>query len=332
MPRRPRHPSAALEQARDKPARAPDPDQDDLPPLHQGVQHLPLTDLRVGNGDGRWWRHSQAMLCYHDMVENAIVFVHGWGGSPGGTWEAFSQALATMGQAGQSDVFFLAYPSRGNQVAFCAAPLRNFLFTLVRDPLSEIIDLTLGPHVPARRRRQQYRRIYVVAHSMGAVIARRAIIDLDRPSSEALTPEESDLFRLLFFAPAHCGSHLALLIGSGLGLDFVPGAKVAGHLAQIWLPSLRDLEVGSRALSDLERDCRSLRQERAGRDAPVDHLIARVYHAHRDRVVSQNSFDADPPFQPVMDRNHHNICKPDPDFQMPVAALRAMLSSDRYSP
>jgi hypothetical protein len=151
-------------------------------------------------------------------------------------------------------------------------------------------------------------------------------MDLDLPAPQGFTEKELAKFELVFFAPAHSGSSIPLLIGSGFGLDFLPGAKLIGSLVRLWFQSLRDLEEGSEFLVKLLKDCQQLREARTKRHASVRHLQAMVYHGHNDRVVSQNNFDQDPPFEPIMNQNHRSICKPSDKYQKPVEAVRALLS------
>jgi hypothetical protein len=234
--------------------------------------------------------------------------------------------IGTMPEASKADAFFLDYPSTTSQVAFCAAQLRRFLIDLVRDPIGRIVEHSLSGSARKRSKNECYRRIIIVAHSMGAVIARRALMDLERLSASAFTDEELSKFQLLFFAPAHCGSTIPLLIASGMGFDWLPTAGAVGKLAVLWFQSLRDLEEGSPALAKLAQDCRQLGEQRTKRRASIEHLRAIVYHPHNVRVVSQNDFEQDPPFEPVMDQNHRSICKPKGLLYVdPVEALQKLL-------
>jgi hypothetical protein len=61
----------------------------------------------------------------------------------------------------------------------------------------------------------------------------------------------------------------------------------------------------------------------------IDHLRAKVYHARSDKVVVQNDFDPDYPFEPVMGTNHRTICKPLEAYRTPVEALSAMLLDEK---
>ena len=251
-------------------------------------------------------------------VPYAVVFVHGWGGDSEATWDRFPDALARMEGAGKLDAFFLHYPSMTHTMPFCASKLRQFFADVAREPVQCLLRDSLPSGAMARGANAKYERILVVAHSMGAVIARRALLDL--PANGV----QSDAFRLLFFAPAHCGSNLALLIGSGFGLDRIGFAKVVGEAARMLLPSLRDLEVGSAALRKMSVDVMRAHQSR---DGGVEHLRAAVYHAQNDKVVEQDDFEGDPPFEPVMDKNHRSICKPSSEYAVPVDALKGLIAA-----
>jgi pimeloyl-ACP methyl ester carboxylesterase len=289
------------------------------------LNHYPQARMCWAGDDG-WMPKSQVLMCCRPP-KDAVVFVHGWGGDAGSTWEAFPGAVATMPETSEADVFLLDYPSTTSSVAFCSQKLRLFLLDLARDPVARIAASSLPASAPHRDGEHRYGRIVLVAHSMGAVISRRALLDLDVGVEQGgLEDYELARFRLLLFAPAHCGSRIARLIGSGLGLDFLPGATLVGAAASVWFSSLGDLEEGSDTLKTLAEDNARLREERRARNAPFGHLRAQVYHAHNDKVVIQNNFDRDPPFNPVMRRNHRSICKPADSYAAPVEGLRAVLS------
>jgi pimeloyl-ACP methyl ester carboxylesterase len=291
--------------------------------LHRDIRHYPQTILRWVT-DEQWMPRSQVVLSRQKRPHDAILFVHGFGGDAGRTWENFPQVAVMSSGASRADLFFLYYPSLTPQVPFCAAQFRRFLIDVMRDPVSQIINPSLPTSALKRTKEMRYRRIFIVAHSMGAVISRRAIIDLDG-AADGFTDAELRKFKLLFFAPAHAGSSIPRLIASGFKLDF-PGAELIGSLASVWFQSLRDLEVGSPFLVKLLNDCRELREARTIRRAPISHLRALVYHAQNDRVVSQNDFDQDPPFNPIMNKNHRSICKPNESYSEPIEALHALLT------
>ncbi|WP_426536942.1 esterase/lipase family protein [Bradyrhizobium sp. McL0615] len=291
--------------------------------LHHVIQHYPQTTLRWVT-DEQWMPRSQVVLSRQKQPHDAILFIHGFGGDAGRTWENFPQVAAMSSGASRADLFFLHYPSLTPQVPFCAAQLLSFLIDVTHDPVSRIINPSLPNSAPKRAKEMRYRRIFIVAHSMGAVISRRAIMDLGQ-ASDGFTDVEMRKFTLLFFAPAHAGSSIPRLIASGFNLNF-PCAELIGSLASVCFQSLRDLEVGSPFLVKLANDCRELREARTKRHAPINHLRALVYHAQNDRVVSQNGFDQDPPFKPIMNKNHRSICKPNESYCEPIEALHALLA------
>ena len=298
--------------------------------------HYPLSEL-TWLGDNDWFRGSRVLLridgkpaaAEADLASTAIIFVHGWGGTSTDTWEAFPRTLRAMPSAARADIFFLQYPSRSNSTAVCGSKVAEFLLDVLRSPAERIVNPSLPSAAPARKS-STYTRILIVGHSMGAVVARRGLLDLDR---DELTNDERKRIRMLFFAPAHKGSDLPLLVQSGLGLDIVPGGSLLGWALTVWFRSLHDLAEGSEALRLLDMDSREAREARADHSSTLAtteatrYLRARVYHADGDKVVSQERFDDDlrPPPGTIRERNHRSVCKPMHHLQDPAAALAAIL-------
>ncbi len=83
--------------------------------------------------------------------------------------------------------------------------------------------------------------------------------------------------------------------------------------------------MGSSLLQTLEganKDARTIL-----RSAGMADLCFRaiVLHAQNDDVVRQEPFDADDPLEPVLQHTHTSICKPTPEFRLPVERLEALL-------
>ncbi len=165
--------------------------------------HHPLARL-AWLGDDGWFEGSRVLLSAGPAVHTAIVFLHGWGGNAGDTWETFPSALRSTNSAAAADAFFLQYPSREHSVAVCGAKVASLLLDVLRAPGPQLAGPSLLADAPPRGP-FNYTRVIVVGHSMGAVVARRALLDLDRDS---LTDQDRSRIRLLFFAPAHKGSTL----------------------------------------------------------------------------------------------------------------------------
>ena len=285
------------------------------------LSHFPLAALRWIR-DEDFFGRSQAMLNRAPAPETAVVFVHGWGDSALGTWEAFPAALREMPEAAAADIFFLDYPSTRASVATCAGEAKELLLDLLRAPARHLVNSSLPEGVAARAEEWRYARIVIVAHSMGAVVARRAWLDLERAG---LSRQEAEKLRLLFFAPAHLGSSLPDLVASGLGLDCLPGASLVGRALVTYYRSLADLAPGSTALRLLADDSRTARERRMAAGTRDDDLRATVLHARDDKVVVQDRFDEDIDERPIAHRNHRNACKPDEAYRRPVEALRRQL-------
>src|SRR5713226_7104842 len=83
---------------------------------------------------------------------------------------------------------------------------------------SVIVNGTLRPELH-RKAEFQYGSVVVVAHSLGAVVARQALLDLD----EDRNPKWLNKISLVLFAPAHMGADVV-----PLGTEFL---KESFHLA-----------------------------------------------------------------------------------------------------
>jgi pimeloyl-ACP methyl ester carboxylesterase len=285
------------------------------------LAHLPASPLSwVKNED--WVKGGEVLLSVSPVAEEAIVFIHGWGGDAVGTWENFRAGIHALPEMSMADALFWAYPSKTHQVAYSAGVLRQFLSDLIDAPVRSILDPSCPQDLALRGDGFRYQRITLCAHSMGAVIARRAMIDLDREGGLGDPPP---VIRLLLFAPAHKGSNLPLMIRSGFGLGWVPGATLVANALRLHYSSLEGLAKGGQTLRELEEHSRCLRLklERGGKNTA--HLRAQVLHAQNDRVVEQDSFDDDPPFTPVMKQTHRSICKPNDSYLQPIEALRRAL-------
>jgi pimeloyl-ACP methyl ester carboxylesterase len=259
--------------------------------------------------------------------ETAIVFVHGWGGSAAGTWAEFPSAVRAMPEAATADAFFLNYPSRVVSVASAGRDCQAFLEDLLRAPATQLVNPSLPREEAARPPDWRYARVVLVGHSMGAVVIRRALLNLDRADPlKRLTPSEAASIRLLFFAPAHLGApSLAKFVASGLGLDMLPGASLVGQLVTLYFRSLQDLKENSTALAQLLKDNEAARVRRAANNATDTDLHARVVHARGDKVVVQDRFDEDWDERSIAGRNHRSACKPDGSYRRPVDELRSVL-------
>jgi len=288
--------------------------------------HFPIDALHwVNAGDQNYWswiRGSRVLLSADAAPTTAVVLVHGWRGDASTTWEAFPKALRSSPKAHSTDAFFFQYPTTQNGPSFCSGPFRDFLLDVLRHPSTSIVNPSLPRDAAARDALALYDKVIVVAHSMGAAVARRALLDLD---SDGLHDTERAKLTLLFFAPAHKGSTLALLVESGLGMEALPGASLVGKALTKFYGSLHELAEGSKFLGDLASDAANARLARLQAGGSIAYLRAFVYHCEDDRTVERGKFDEDHQFVPVMEKNHRKICKPDDVYRTPFNALKKFL-------
>lgn len=257
--------------------------------------HLMPTKLPWGEGSRAHWATKPN--------GSALVFVHGFSGSAVDTWLQFPEFLRQRSETSGSDLLFYGYDSLRTQVRPNAVKLVAFLGELLAQP-ARTMNSTVDPPL-YRDAAFQYDRVTIVAHSLGAVVARRALLDAHK-SAALWAPKVT----LILFAPAHMGAHLIPFLGAVLGVfRFAPIEAIAK-----WqFPTLAELTPGSPTLAGLEKDtAKALATGRAS------YLRAKaVAIAENDNVVVLNDF-CDDPVPVVMPRSHVALCKPTETFTMPL--------------
>jgi hypothetical protein len=262
-----------------------------------------------------WWPHgsqSRALWSLEPRGDLA-VFVHGFTGHAVTTWSRFNTLLRGRPETAGCDFVFFGYDGLRVRAPVSAGHLLEFLRELHARP-SKLVNDTLGSRMRAPDFR--FRRTFLLAHSLGAVICRSALLR----STVGPKPEPwAKQTELLLFAPAHAGAQALGLAGSLFqSLKLSAAFAVATH---VLAPVLIDLQEGSSTLSELRRNtCKAI-------DQGHGHLAARsILHCERDGVVHPNDFstaDADPEF---VGRSHSNICKPDDHYEEPIRTLMQVLS------
>ena len=197
----------------------------------------------------------------------AIVFIHGFGGDTTGTWGRFPEFIKTEPKLNGWDVFAVGYPSslRVDVVGIWEA-----------DPDLDIASLSLRTAIsvlPLCR----YRSLAIIAHSMGGLIAQRAVIDQE--------------------VMAGIG-HLILFGCPSAGLT---KASVGADLKR----QSRDMSVGSSFIESLRSDWSARFKERIP-------FSLRVVAGERDEFVPASSSLSPFPseYQRVVPGNHLEIVKP----------------------
>jgi pimeloyl-ACP methyl ester carboxylesterase len=276
--------------------------------------HLP-TDLVRENGM-RWGIDSEVIFATAP-ARQAALFVHGFGGSATGTWLEFPPLLPLESEAQGYDLYFFGYDGKRDTAAFSAAGLFELLEALFQGPAKSIINPSLPPGVRPRKSDFAYRRLLICAHSLGAVVTRKALLE----AGNQVPPRRwLPNVQLLFFAPAHNGASILPLASQALSTIAIGPlrGKLVESVLKLHMPVLSDLEPGSQTLNDLRTMTESALGPKRNRNG---HLRAHVVHGGRDTVVVQNTFMADHPFARLPGRRHTEVCKPRLGFLDPLELL-----------
>lgn len=242
---------------------------------------------------------------------SVLVFVHGFNGRSVSSWLQFPSHLPAQPAWAAADLIFFGYDGRYAPVMASAPILAEFLDEVMSGRVRLNIPLTdrLG-----NSELRPYKRLFLVGHSLGAVVARRALLEARRPARR----EWLSRTQLVLFAPAHRGADVASLVLEGL-----VGFPVAGRGLAAWIayrfPPARELAPGSSTLTDLERE--SDDAYGAGENAIQ---AARIAFGERDRIVRVENFAKDPKPRIFLGRGHSDICKPSDGFQDPIEFFKGL--------
>jgi pimeloyl-ACP methyl ester carboxylesterase len=240
--------------------------------------------------------------------KRAIIFVHGYGGDAISTWSEFDRFCLTLREFSSYDLLFFGYDGLRSELLASSLLFHKFLAWLFADSVVAINDSL--PSGVARDRSFGYESVTLVCHSLGAVIARWALLE----ATNGGDPWASKV-RLVLFAPAHTGANvvrLALEVSSHWRfLEFFTA------LARFESPLIDQLKEGSTELTMLWTDT-----ERALQAGANQHLkAAKVCIAERERIVKNLPFCLDPRSVPLAGTTHRTICKPHSSFPQPLVAL-----------
>jgi pimeloyl-ACP methyl ester carboxylesterase len=259
------------------------------------------------------WGDESSVRWAIQPVGRAVVFVHGFGGQAEATWDEFSTLLPLQPQCAGRDLLFYGYDSLTKQAPVSAAQFLEFLQALATDPYQQIIQPTLKD---ARRANPsfQYQGITLVAHSLGAIIVREALIQaaMDTPPAAWVARTA-----LVLFAPAHTGAAILPLAEEAINAFPARFGSLAKSGAKAFAQVLSDLEPGSDALKKLEKDTDLLLQKDG-----FGALKAKVVvMGDKDRIVKAVRFCADPGPKIVAGMGHIGVCKPGSGYSVPIGHL-----------
>jgi pimeloyl-ACP methyl ester carboxylesterase len=242
----------------------------------------------------------------------AIVFIHGLAGDALQSWTRFPDMLTAVPDAADCDLIFYDYDSLSQQLGNMVTPFMRFLRELATEP-AEMLNrgLSLPRHRPKTFR---YEGILIVAHSLGAVVARRALLDAqgNRESWVGRT-------RFMLFAPADCGADKITLVSESL--QSLPLGTVLGGAAKWTIPVLSSLEPGRGDLQRLVDDTRQL----TARGMAAHLLAKRVLWASDESVTKKQKFMVEESYDEIPGTTHTSVCKPSPSKMDAVKELLGAL-------
>ena len=110
------------------------------------------------------------VILAHEPDGTGVIFIHGYRGHSTGTWAQFDTLLPGSDAAKRADLYFYQFDGLRSNVIAGASIFKAFLSDLRSNP-SLIVNDSL-PECAHRSSSFAYQRITIIAHSLGAVIAR----------------------------------------------------------------------------------------------------------------------------------------------------------------
>lgn len=252
-----------------------------------------------------------------ETPRDAVVFVHGFWGSAVGTWPEFQQTVQEVTEPSfrRADFFYFEYRWLRDHANFSGGKLELALQKIMTRPLAVMkstLETTLN-----RPKKFQYRRLIIVAHSLGAMVSRFALIAADGNSSPWCNRTT-----LALFAPAHLGANLQrLLIEEVAPLHTY--LRIAGTVAQFVGPSIQDLSPKGTTVSELRDQTLRL----LGKKTKSCHIAKAVVQAQKEWVVVPGTFVKDPPPILADGRGQMNVKNFSPQYVLPLQILRDILNA-----
>lgn len=158
--------------------------------------------------------------------------------------------------------------------------------------------------------RSSYDEIYLVGHSLGGLVARKAVLDAvaawvnyDRDRKQQRPPLLDAHMR--FFSPASAGYRPA-------GLMTILDALDSGVGVMRFSASYQDIQEDSVFLRSTRAST-----ERLSADVDGSGLRARTLWANPENVVNTIDYDSDAYSQSADDQTHRSVCKPTAGYQLP---------------
>ena len=243
-----------------------------------------------------------------ERPNSLVIFIHGLGGTATGTWDDFSFIIRTNNEFDDTDVIFYGYDSLKGQANNNAVQFYRFLTQVCENHPNN-----LGYNRNYLENNFSYDKIIIVAHSLGAVVTRRALLTAKGQNKIWLNK-----CHMILFAPAHRGARIQNLIIEGS-----PNiGKFLAALGMIKIPVIDDLRPESQTIINLINDSQNYLDDLDG-----DFTIANtVVWANNELIVHNESFCGDPVPIIIQNESHTSVCKPkDAHFLYPYEIVANIL-------
>jgi len=259
---------------------------------------------------------SYGLTLLDHSAEKAVIFVHGFGGSPTGTWLDFHGLVKICSPNypwwDTADLFFYSYESLHTPILVNAERFEKFVkHILSTDPSGQVRfpTCTGEPHT----------KLVLVGHSEGAVVIRRWILDRFRLVEKASdyrdgtirTAAKADIAlnsHLRLFAPACMGTNFSSILGFAIAFS-VCSAIASSSLVR------NELKPDSPVLQQLKIET----ENASSRFRETSGFKARVLFGERDHVVYTAAYacdEIDPSYPKRF--GHTDVCKPDFRYLKPL--------------
>ena len=268
---------------------------------------------------------SKSYALIPEKASTAVVFVHGFAGSPTGTWRDFHHLSREYTSEflwwDTAALFFYKYDSTQTPIRVNAELLCEFLTVILG-----------APRMAAKRRpARMYKSLVLVGHSEGAVVIRRMVLNkiealVEKGKQQRLSGRKLAKWvdgqasgdqilgaSLYLFAPACSGTNFSGVLGFVHGVSSFFSAIAASSLVR------NELKKGSPILANLQTGTNQAFVEHRG----IRALPAKVLFGDHDQVVYTEIYTCDQMDVPfAVGHDHFSVCKPRYIYKRPLAFVR----------
>jgi len=251
----------------------------------------------MGHTPPYFLKHGKNTIAYfaNNIPNSLVIFVHGFIGHSTDTWESFPSLIKDGAEFENSDVIFYGYESLKYQANNNALKFYKFLKYVFENHPNKLGHKRDG--LPDDFR---FNKIVIVAHSLGAIIVRRALLYAKHENKEWI-----NICKMILFAPAHKGTRLENL----MRIHLPPLFNIILTIGMVKYPVFADLKPDSITLKQLLEDTEKYIVQNDGEFTKA----LKVIWAEEENIVYNENFGKDPIPDEIEGKDHIEICKPEKD-------------------